>query len=84
MADSQAPVSASVFASTISVAAWKTKPSWYLVATDDHVIPAEAARFMAKRAGAKVTEIKGSHASYVSQPKSVAQLIEAAATGAGK
>jgi pimeloyl-ACP methyl ester carboxylesterase len=84
MADSQVPVSASVFASMISVAAWKSKPSWYLVATDDHVIPAEAARFMAKRAGAKISEVKSSHVSYVSQPAAVAKIIEDAAKGAGK
>ncbi|MBC7934084.1 MAG: alpha/beta hydrolase [Rhizobacter sp.] len=79
MADSQVPVSASVFGSTITVAAWKNKPSWYSLATDDLVIPAEGARFMAKRAGAIITEIKSSHVSYVSHPKEIAGLIETAA-----
>jgi pimeloyl-ACP methyl ester carboxylesterase len=75
MADSQVPVSASVFASTIKQAAWKTKKSWYIVATEDHTIPPDAERFMAKRAGAVMTEIKGSHVVFISQPKAVAEVI---------
>jgi pimeloyl-ACP methyl ester carboxylesterase len=59
--------------------AWKSKPSWYLVATDDHMIPPPAQRLMAKRAGSSVVEVKGSHAVYVSQPEAVAQLIKNAA-----
>jgi pimeloyl-ACP methyl ester carboxylesterase len=84
MADSQVPVSASVFGATISQPAWKTKPSWYIVATEDQTIPPDAERFMAKRAGAKVTEIKGSHVVFISQPKAVADVIEIAAKGAAK
>ncbi|MDI5887685.1 alpha/beta hydrolase [Flavobacterium yafengii] len=84
MADSQIPVSASVFGSTISNAAWKTKPSWYIVATQDQTIPPDAERFMAKRANAKVTEIKGSHVIFISQPKAVADVIVSAANGSLK
>jgi pimeloyl-ACP methyl ester carboxylesterase len=84
MADSQVPVSASVFGSTITNAAWKTKPSWYVVATEDQTIPADAERFMAKRANAKVTEIKGSHVVFISQPKAVAAVIVSAASGSLK
>jgi pimeloyl-ACP methyl ester carboxylesterase len=64
---------------TISEPAWKTKPSWYLVATDDKMIPPAAQRFMSKRAGSTVVEVAGSHAIYVSQPNAVAVLIEKAA-----
>jgi len=65
----------------VTQAAWKTKPSWYLVATDDHMIPPNAQRFMSKRAGATVVETPGSHALYVSRPEPVARLIaQAAAT----
>ena len=59
--------------------AWKAKPSWYLFATDDRMIPPPAQRFMAKRAGATVTETRGSHAVYVSQPEAVAVIIRQAA-----
>lgn len=85
MFDSQIPVAASVFGSSVSQAAWKTKPSWYIVGTEDQTIPADGERFMAKRAGAKVTEIKGaSHVVFISQPKAVADVIEEAAKGNGK
>ena len=57
----------------------EVKPSWYLVATDDKMIPPDAQRGMAKRAGATTLEVKGSHSVYVSQPNSVAELIEQAA-----
>jgi len=79
MADSQAPWGVEALNGTISEPAWKTKPSWYLVATDDKMIPPEAQRFMAKRAGSIVIEVAGSHAIYVSQPKAVAAFIEKAA-----
>jgi pimeloyl-ACP methyl ester carboxylesterase len=59
--------------------AWRSKPSWYLVATDDRMIPAPAQRFMSQRAGATVVEVAGSHAVYVSQPAAVADLIVKAA-----
>ncbi|MGH7462103.1 MAG: alpha/beta fold hydrolase, partial [Longimicrobiales bacterium] len=66
---------------TVSEPAWKAKPSWYLVATEDKMIPPAAQRAMSKRAGSAVTEAKGSHAIYVSQPQAVAALIEQAARG---
>jgi pimeloyl-ACP methyl ester carboxylesterase len=66
----------------ISEPAWRTKPSWYLVTTEDKMIPPDAQRAMSKRAGSTVVEVKGSHAIYVSQPGPVAKLIEEAARGA--
>jgi pimeloyl-ACP methyl ester carboxylesterase len=82
MADSQVPWGLGAISGTISEPTWRTKPSWYLVTTEDRMIPPEAQRAMSKRAGATVVEIKGSHAIYVSQPKAVADLIEQAATKA--
>ena len=80
MADSQVPWGVDALSGTISEPAWKTKPSWYLVAKDDRMIPPAAQRFMSKRAGSTVVEVAGSHAIYVSQPNAVAALIEKAAT----
>jgi pimeloyl-ACP methyl ester carboxylesterase len=68
----------------ISEPAWKTKPSWYLLTTEDRMIPPDAQRSMSKRAGSTVIEVKGSHAIYVSHPKDVAALIEKAAQGAAR
>jgi len=82
MADSQVPWGVRALSGTISEPAWKTKPSWYLVVTEDRMIPPAAQRIMARRAGSTVVEVKGSHAIYVSQPQAVAALIEKAATGA--
>jgi pimeloyl-ACP methyl ester carboxylesterase len=79
MADSQVPWGVDALSGTISEPAWKTKPSWYLVATDDKMIPPAAQRFMSKCAGSTVVEVAGSHAIYVSQPNAVAALIEKAA-----
>jgi pimeloyl-ACP methyl ester carboxylesterase len=79
MADSQVPWGVGALSGTISEAAWKTKPSWYLVATDDKMIPPAAQRLMSKRAGSTVIEVPGSHAIYVSNPSAVATLIEKAA-----
>ena len=79
MADSQVPWGVEALGGTISEPAWKTKPSWYLVATDDKMIPPPAQRFMAQRAGSTVLEAAGSHAIYVSQPHAVAAIIEKAA-----
>jgi pimeloyl-ACP methyl ester carboxylesterase len=79
MADSQVPWGLDALSGTISEPAWKTKPSWYLVATDDKMIPPPAQHFMSKRAGSTVVEVAGSHAIYVSQPNAVAALIERAA-----
>jgi pimeloyl-ACP methyl ester carboxylesterase len=81
MADSQVPWGVQAFAGAVSQPAWRSKPSWYLVTTEDKMIPPDAQRFMSKRAGAKVVEAKGSHAIYVSQPDAVASLIEEAAEG---
>lgn len=79
MADSQVPWGLGAISGTISAPAWRTKPSWYLVVTEDQMIPVVAQRTMAKRAGSTVVEVKGSHAIYVSQPGAVAALIEQAA-----
>ena len=79
MADSQVPWGVGALGGTISEAAWKTRPSWYLVATEDKMIPPPAQRFMSKRAGSTVVEERGSHAIYVSQPKAVAAIIAKAA-----
>jgi pimeloyl-ACP methyl ester carboxylesterase len=81
MGDSQVPWGLEALGGAITTASWKSKPSWYLVATDDKMIPPDAQRAMAKRAGAKVAEAKGSHAIYVSQPEVVAELIAQAAAG---
>jgi pimeloyl-ACP methyl ester carboxylesterase len=78
MADSQVPWGVAASSGAISEPAWRTKPSWYLIATDDRMIPPEAQRAMAKRAGATVVEVKASHAVYISQPSAVAALIEQA------
>jgi len=82
MADSQVPWGVEALGGTITEPAWKTKPSWYLVATEDRMIPPDAQRAMSKRAGSTVVEVKGSHAVYMSQPEAVASLIEKAARGA--
>ena len=79
-ADSQVPWGVACFSGAISEPAWRTKPSWYLVATEDKRIPPDAQRAMAKRAGSTVVEAKGSHAIYFSQSKAVAALIEQAAS----
>jgi pimeloyl-ACP methyl ester carboxylesterase len=84
MADSQIPVSASVFGAKIEHPAWKTKPSWFLIGTEDQTIPPDGQRYMAKRAGSKVTEVKSSHVVYISHPQAVADIIETAAENAGK
>jgi len=81
MADSQVPWGVEALSGTISEPAWKAKPSWYLIVTEDKMIPPDAQRFMSKRAGSTLAEVKGSHAIYVSQPKAVADLIEQAADG---
>jgi pimeloyl-ACP methyl ester carboxylesterase len=75
LADAQLPWGAEALGSTITDAAWHAKPSWYLVAADDHMIPPPAQRAMAQRAGATVVEVAASHSVYVSQPQTVADLI---------
>jgi pimeloyl-ACP methyl ester carboxylesterase len=81
MADSQVPWGVQALAGAVTVPAWKTKPSWYLVTSEDHMIPPPAQRMMAQRAAATVVEVAGSHAIYVSKPKVVAKIIEQAAHG---
>jgi pimeloyl-ACP methyl ester carboxylesterase len=80
MAESQVPWGLDALNGEVTEPAWKTKPSWYLVATDDHMIPPAAQRFMSRRAGATVVETPGSHALYVSRPDPVAKLIAQAAS----
>jgi pimeloyl-ACP methyl ester carboxylesterase len=79
MADAQVPWGVDALGGAVSAPAWRSKPSWYLVATEDRMIPPPAQRAMATRAGATVVEVAGSHAIYVSQPAAVAALIELAA-----
>jgi pimeloyl-ACP methyl ester carboxylesterase len=79
MADSQVPPSFAAGKAPMTMAAWKTKPSWYLVSTEDHIIPPDAERLMAKRAGSTVAEVKGSHVAFISHPEAAAKLIEQAA-----
>ena len=80
MADSQVPWGVEALGGTITEPAWRSTPSWYLVTTEDRMIPPPAQRFMSERAGSTVVEVAGSHAIYVSQPAAVAELIEQAAS----
>jgi pimeloyl-ACP methyl ester carboxylesterase len=84
MADSQVPWGVEALSGAVSAPAWKTKPSWYLVATDDRMIPPDAQRAMSKRAGSKVVEVKASHSVYVSQAPTVARFIADAASTAAR
>jgi pimeloyl-ACP methyl ester carboxylesterase len=79
MADAQVPWGLAAFTGTISEAAWRSKPSWYLLTTEDRMIPPPAQHFMSQRAGATVVEVAGSHAVFISQPDVVANLIVQAA-----
>ena len=81
MAASQVPWGVEAYAGVITQASWKNKPSWYLVAKDDKMIPPAAQRAMAQRAGSTVVEVAGSHSVYLSQAKATAALIERAAKG---
>ena len=81
MADSQVPWGVEALTGAVSEPAWKSKPSYYLVATDDRMIPPPAQRAMAERAGATVVETAASHSVYVSKPEAVVELIERAAAG---
>ena len=80
MADSQVPWGVAALSGAVSDPAWQTKPSWYLVATEDRMIPPPAQHAMSERAGATEVEVAGSHAIYLSQPQAVAALIKQAAT----
>jgi pimeloyl-ACP methyl ester carboxylesterase len=81
MADSQVPWGVEALGGTISEPAWRTTPSWYLLTTEDRMIPPPAQRAMSQRAGSKVTEVAASHSVFLSQPAAVADLIEQAAAG---
>jgi pimeloyl-ACP methyl ester carboxylesterase len=81
MADSQVPWGLDALNGAVTIPAWRTKPSWYLVSTEDKMIPPDAQRAMSARAGSTVVEARGSHAVYVSQPQAVADLIAKAANG---
>jgi pimeloyl-ACP methyl ester carboxylesterase len=80
MADSQVPWGVEALGGAITEPAWRSKPSWYLVTTEDRMIPAAAQREMSARAGSTVVEVAASHSVYVSQPAAVAELIEKAAS----
>jgi len=84
MAASQVPWGLDALAGTVTEASWKVKPSWYLVARDDRMIPPPAQRQMSQRAGSITSEVAGSHAVYVSQPQAVAAVIEQAARAIAK
>jgi pimeloyl-ACP methyl ester carboxylesterase len=79
MADSQVPWRVEALSGAVTQPAWRTKPSHYLVATEDKMIPPPAQRAMADRAGARVSELAGSHAIYVSKPTEIADFIRKAA-----
>lgn len=81
MADSQLPWGVDALSGAVTEPAWRVKPSWYLVASDDRMIPPPAQRAMSERAGSTVVEVAGSHSVYVSQPAAVAALITRAAAG---
>ena len=80
MAISQVPISTDSFTHQVKNPAWKHKPTWYMVATEDRSINPDQERMMAKRAKAKTVEVKSSHVAYMSHPKETAKLIEEAAT----
>ena len=84
LAATQVPPAAIAFETPVTEPAWKTRRSWYVLATEDRVIPPAAQRQMATRAKAAITEVAGSHAVYISQPKAVADAIDAAARAIGK
>jgi pimeloyl-ACP methyl ester carboxylesterase len=84
MAAAQKPVNSTVFGATLPSPAWKSIPSWYLVARQDRAINPDLERFFAKRIGATTSEVNSSHVPFVSQPKVVVRLIEDAATATAK
>ena len=84
LATAQVPAAVAAFEAKVSQAAWKTRRTWYVLSKDDRIIPPAAQRQMAMRAGAAITEVAGGHAVYISQPKAVAEVIEAAASAASQ
>jgi len=83
MADAQVPWGVDALAGEITEPAWRSKPSWYLVTTEDRMIPPDAQRFMSQRANAHMVEAAASHSVYVSRPEPVAALIETAVKAIG-
>lgn len=84
MRDSQVPINMSAFGTKLQNAAWRSKPSWAVIATDDKAFDQRMLQSMAKRIGAKVTEVKASHALFMTQPKVIADVIDRAAQEAGR
>ena len=84
LAAAQVPPAAAAFGTPVSQAAWRSRPSWYVLATEDRIIPPAAQRQMATRANAVITEVRGSHAVYISQPEAVADAIDGAARAVGR
>ncbi len=82
MADAQVPVAASAFGYVFRDPAWRSKPTWYIVASEDHTIQPALEHFMGQRTGGKVSEIKGSHLIFISHPDTVAAVVEDAAVNA--
>lgn len=80
--DSQVPIAMRALEAKVTTAAWRVKPSWYVVATEDGAIAPELLRSTARRIGAVTTEVRGSHVVFLTQPKAVADVIEQAAQGA--
>lgn len=80
--DSQVPIAMKALEAKVTVAAWKTKPSWYVVATEDGAIDPRLLRSTARRIGATTTEVSGSHVVFFTQPKAIAEVIDQAAQGA--
>ncbi|HLV07596.1 MAG TPA: alpha/beta hydrolase [Croceibacterium sp.] len=81
--DSQVPINMSVFATVLSHAAWRTRPSWAVIARDDKAFGDGMLRHMAQRINAEITEVPGSHAVFITQPKAVADVIDRAAREIG-
>ena len=79
MANSQVPWGLEALSDEITDPTWRTKPSWYLLVTDDRMIPLPAQQFMSQRAGSTTKQVAGSHAIFVSNPPAVAAFIETAA-----
>ena len=84
LAAAQLPPAGAAFGTPVSQAAWRSRRSWYVLATEDRIIPPAAQRQMATRANAVITEVRGSHAVYISQPEAVADAIDAAARAVGQ
>jgi pimeloyl-ACP methyl ester carboxylesterase len=82
--DSQVPIALSIFETPLTHAAWRNKPSWAVVATQDHAIAPQLVRQMAERIGAEIVDVDGSHVSFISQPRAVADVIDRAARSASE